>query len=203
MIDQKMQVFSCDQGSAEWFAARMGIPTSSMFQSIVAGSDGRLTYMRKLAGERITGEPASTFQNEDMIRGQRLEPEIRAYYELISGDEVEKVGFIRNGKCGASTDGLVGDHGVVEFKSTEPHLLIPMIEAFKKHRTFPLKFYAQCQGALMVSDRAWCDLVVYWPKMPKLKIRTERDEGYISQLRNAIDVFDLDLRRLVTRLKEF
>ena len=186
------------QGSPEWFEARRGIPTSSMFLTILAGAEGRLTYMRKLAGERITGHPASSYQSEEMLRGQRLEPEIRAYYELIRGVEVQKIGFIRNGKFGASTDGLVGENGVTEFKSTEPHLLIPMLD---KNRVFPPKFYAQCQGALMASDRVWCDLVVYWPKMPKLVIRTERDEPYIKQLRDAVDVFDLEIRRLVGRLK--
>jgi YqaJ-like viral recombinase domain len=189
------------QGSPEWFEARRGIPTSSMFQTILAGADGRTTYMRKLAGERITGEPASTYQNEDMLRGKRLEPEIRAYYELTKGVDVQNVGFIRCGKSGASTDGLIGDDGVVEFKSTEPHLLIAMLD--RKPRIFPQKFYAQCQGGLMVSKRKWCDLVVYWPKMPKLVMRTLRDEAYIQQLRDAIDVFDLDLRRMVKRLKEF
>lgn len=171
-----------------------------MFQTILAGGEGRLTYMRKLAGERLTGQPASNYQNEDMLRGKRMEPEIRAFYEFTKDVEVYRVGFIRCGKLGASTDGLVGIDGCVEFKSMEPHLLIQLLDR-KGPKIFPPRFYAQCQGALLASNCTWCDLVVYWPKMPKFVVHTERDEPYLLELRNAIDVFDLEIRRLVGRLK--
>lgn len=194
-----IQYLDVEQGSPEWLAARLGIPTASQFQTILAAGKGRETYLWKLAGERMCGEVSEGYTNADMERGKRMEPLIRADYEFRSGNEVTRIGFIRNGKTGASTDGLVGKDGIVEFKSTEPHLLIPLVKAKK---VFPPKHYAQCQGGLMVSGRKWCDLMIYWhPRMPRLLVRTERDERFISELRDAIDVFDLELRRLVKELE--
>lgn len=201
-MNDEVIYFHVDQGSSEWFAARLGIPTASNFQAILAHGDGREKLLWQLAGERMTGEIAETYSNEDMERGRRLEPLIRRDYEIERGVEVERIGFLRRGKCGASTDGLVGDDGIVEFKSCKPTVLIPMIERPIDRLKFPKQYYAQCQGGLMVSGRQWCDLMVFWhPKMPHLLVRTERDESYIDELRKAIDVFDLELRRLVQRLE--
>jgi YqaJ-like viral recombinase domain len=193
-----IEVLDCQQGSLEWYAARRGIPTASMFQTILAGGEGRKTYLYKLAGERLSNEDPEPYNNAAMERGRRMEPVIRADYEFKADVEVQQVGFIRNRKTGCSPDGLVGDDGVVEFKSTAPHILIPMLEAGR----FPNKFLAQCQGALMITGRKWCDLVVFWPQMPRLCMITRRNEDYISELRDAINVFDLELRRLVERLKQ-
>lgn len=190
-----------EQGSPEWFALRLGIPTASMFKVLMAKTDtkaGRTTYLYKLAGERLTGEPMENFSNAAMEDGKEKEPLLRNHYAFVRDVEVQTVGFIRNGKCGASPDALIGDDGLLEIKRAAPHILIPLLEK----GTFPNEHFAQCQGGLMVSKRKWCDLVVGHPKMPKqLIIRTERDEGYIADLRNAVDLFDLDLRRLVERLK--
>jgi hypothetical protein len=194
----EIELLDCEQGSPEWDAARLGLPTASQFHTILAGSAGRQSYLWQLAGERLTGEPSETYSNEDMERGKRMEPMIRSDYQFRRGVEVTRVGFIRNGKCGASTDGLVGDDGIVEFKSAKPSVLAPLLPEKGRGVTFPKRFYPQCQGGLMVSGRQWCDLMVFWhPKMPFLLVRTERDEAYIAKLRDAIDVFDLELRRLV------
>lgn len=198
-----MEIFdTIEQGSPEWHELRRGIPTASMFKTLMAKSDaraGRSTYLYKLAGERITGEPAENYTNEAMDAGKRDEPELRERYTARSIVTVKQVAFVRNGKCGCSPDALIDDDGVLEIKRTAPHLLIPMLLEPTK---FPKMHYAQCQGALMVTERKWCDLLVGHPKMPnELVIRTERDEQYIAQLRDEVDLFDLELRRLVEKLK--
>jgi len=196
MLD--FQIIDCEQGSPEWHQARAGIPTASEFQTILALGKGRASYLWTLASERMTEEPAPSYSNADMERGKLMEPVIRRDYEFRTGNQVQQIGFMRNAKCGCSTDGLVGDDGVVEFKSSAPHILGPLIET----GTFPNQYKAQCQGPLMISGRQWCDLVVFWhPKMPALRVRAERDELYIAALRDAIDVFDLELRRLVKKLQ--
>lgn len=197
-----IEIFEFEQGGAEWHEARRGIPTASMYQTILAGGDGRRTYLYKLAGERITEQLATNYTNPAMERGKTMEPEVRAYYAFRENVDLHRVGFVRNGKTGCSPDALIGEHKVLEIKTTEPHLLIPMLlKAKKDPHYFPSKHYAQCQGILMNTERLDCDLVVYWPKMPKLLVRTERDVRFIQGLHDAIDVFDLELRRLVTELK--
>lgn len=197
-----MEVYDdIEQGSEAWHELRRGIPTASMFKTLMAKGEqkGRATYLYKLAGERITGECAENYTNEAMEAGKRDEPELRRDYAFVHDCEPQLVAFIRNGKSGCSPDALIGDDGVLEIKRTAPHLLIPLLLEPAK---FPPAHYAQCQGALMVTGRKWCDLLVGHPKMPKrLIVRTERNEDYIGELRDAVDVFDLELRRLVERLK--
>jgi hypothetical protein len=202
----EIEIFEGDQGTDEWKALRRGLPTASMFKVLMVKNDtkaGRTTYLHKLAGERITGESMENFSNEAMEDGKDKEPQLRADYAFLRDCEPRQVAFIRNGKCGASPDGLINDDGMLEIKRAAPHILIPMLlKAKEDPNYFPSIHYAQCQGGLMVSGRQWCDLLVGYPKMPRpLIVRTERNDSYIQELRNAVDVFDLELRRLVEKLK--
>ena len=198
-----MEIFDCIQNSPEWFAARCGLPTASMFATILAkGKDGgksvtREKYLHALAGERITGEHVAGYTNANLERGHTMEDEARQHYAFVRDCEPQLVGFVKNGKCGASPDSLIGEAGVLEIKTAIPSVLIPL---FLKGE-FPAEHRAQCQGILMVTERQWIDIIIYWPKMKPLIVRAERDEGYISELRNAVDVFDLELKKLVERLK--
>lgn len=194
-----------EQGSPEWFELRRGIPTASMFKVLMVKNEaqkGRLTYMHKLAGERITETTATSFVNADMERGKEMEPLIRRHYSFVRDCDPHEVAFVRNGKFGASPDALIGDDGLLEIKSAEPHILIPMLlKAKQDPNYFPPEHKAQCQGSLMATGREWIDLVVY--SHPKLLLitRATRDEDYIQELRDEVDLFDLELRRLVERLK--
>jgi len=196
-----------EQGSDEWRQLRLGIPTSSMFKVLMTKTEekkGRTTYLHKLAGEQITGEPMENFTNDAMEDGKAKEPLLREDYTFYRGSEPRQVGFIRSGKCGCSPDGLIGDAGLLDIKRAAPHVLIAMRLRWLADPTyFPSEHYAQCQGGLMVSGRTWCDLLVGYPKMkPPLIMRTWRDELYIQQLRDAVDLFELELRRLVFKMKD-
>lgn len=198
-----MQIFNCEQGSAEWFACRAGIPTASQFATIMAKGRGggesktRRTYMLKLAGEILTGEPMDNFSNHHMERGHEMEPEARNYYAFMQDAEPELVGFIRNGDCGASPDSLIGTNGLLEIKTKLPHLLLDVLLTDE----FPPEHKAQGQGQLWVAEREWLDLVCYWPKMPKFIKRAYRDEQYIKELASAVDQFNSELHEIVERFK--
>src|SRR5882757_6411390 len=107
-----IEVFDVEQRSPEWLEVRRGLPTASMFGVILAQSDerkGRASYMRKLAGEIITGIPMVSYTNDDMDRGVSEEPEILARYQFEQDVEVHHVGFIKNDNKGCSPDGLIGE----------------------------------------------------------------------------------------------
>lgn len=200
------EFFDIEQGTPEWHELRRGIPTASNFKLLMANSEerrGRTTYLHKLAGERITGVPATSFINEYMEGGKRAEPEIRRDYAFLRDCEPMQIGFVRNGLCGASPDSLVGENGMMEAKKAEPHILIPMMLKWRENPTyFPPEHYAQCQGNLMVAEAEWIDLIVYaHPKMKRLIARAYRDEAYIRALSQEIERFDLELRRLVEKLR--
>jgi hypothetical protein len=200
-----LTVFDCEQGSEEWFRARLGLPTASEFATIIASSRngnesvGRKKYMRKLAGEIITGEPAPSYINSAMERGKAMEAEARAFYAFHTDADPMLVGLILNDGKGCSPDAILGKDGLLEIKTKEPHILIECIE----QDTFPNEHKAQCQGALWISEREWIDLFAYWPKMPPFIKRAYRDDAYIKQLKTAIDKFRFELSELVERIRRY
>lgn len=198
-----MIIYNCDQGSPDWFQARLGIPTASMFATVLAkGKDGgasvtRRSYMMKLAGEIITGEPMEKYTNGHMERGHEMEDEARSWYSFVRDAPMRQVGFIKNGSKGASPDSLIGDDGILEVKTAAPHILAEYL----LKDTFPAEHMAQAQGNLWVSERQWLDIIVYWPSMPKFTKRLVRDEDYIAKLSTAVDAFNAELQEIVARIK--
>lgn len=194
-----------EQNSAAWYECRRGIVTASELHTVIANGRGggesktRASYMRRLAGEILTEEPAETFKSAEMDRGHTMEPEIRSYYSMVNDVDVKQVGFIRNGRIGCSPDGLVGNRGAVEFKSKKPEVLIGVLQA----KELPSEHKAQVQGILMVTEREWVDFMAYWPKMPKFELRVHRDEAYIASLRRGVAQFYEELDALVDFLKSY
>lgn len=197
-----MQVFTdLEQGSPEWFAARAGIPTASRFATVMAKGEGktRSEYMRKLAGEILTGEPSEQFSNAHTDRGNAMEDEARETYAFINDAEIQRVGFIRNGSKGASPDSLVGTNGGLEIKTALPHIQIDRLERDR----LPPEHKAQVQGNLWIAEREFWDFVSYWPRLPVLTVRVYRDEEYIANLSSEIDRFNDELAALVERVRAY
>jgi len=198
-----MEIFDCEQGSDEWFARRIGLPTASNFPLVLSKGVGgeasktRQTYLYKLAGEIITGkQPSESFSNVHTERGHAMEPDARRLYAFMTDTEPMRVGFIRNGRAGCSPDALIGENGLLEIKTKLPHL---MIETMLKDE-FPAMHKAQCQGELLIAEREWIDLFVYWPDFPAIIMRAERDEPYIKKLSDAIDAFNAELDEVVSKV---
>lgn len=198
-----MQIINCEQGTEEWFRARAGMPTASEFATVMASGRGggdsktRRTYMLKLAGEILTGEPSESYSNAHMERGKIMEEEARRWYAFSRDVEPERVGFIVNGPKGCSPDSLLGPAGMLEIKTAVPYILI---EKLLKGEFSP-EHKAQCQGALWVAEREWIDLVTYWPRLPPLVVRAQRDEVYIAGLARAVDQFNEELAEMVAEVR--
>lgn len=196
-----MQVFNIEQGEKAWRLARLGIPTASKFSTVMAKGEGktRSEYMRLLAGEILTGEPAETFKNAHMDRGKTMEDEARETYAFIEYAEITRVGFIRNGNKGASPDSLVGENGGLEIKTALPHIQIDRLE----RNRLPPEHKAQVQGNIWLAEREWWDFVSYWPRLPLLTVRVYRDAEYIKQMSDEIDRFNDELAGLVERIRAY
>jgi hypothetical protein len=194
-----IEVFDCEQGSPEWFECRRGIPTASEFATVMAKGEGktRRTYLLKLLGERLTGEPTESYSNVHMERGKEMEAEARAMYEFMKDVETRQVGFIRNGDRGASPDSLIENNGGCEIKTKLPHL---QLDVLLRDR-LPPEHVAQCQGFLWVAEREWVDFVSYWPKLPLFVKRVYRDEEYIKNLASEVALFNAELAQLVDRFE--
>lgn len=196
-----LEIIDCIQGAAEWHAARLGIPTSSKFATVMAKGEGktRTEYMRRLAGEIITGEPSETFSNDHMGRGKVMEDEAREKYAFDHEVEPVLVGFVRNGQMGSSPDSFIGARGGLEIKTALPHILIEHLD----RGDIPPVHRAQVQGNMLVAEREWWDLSIYWPKMPPCYRRTARDETYIANMKGEIDRFNDELAALVERIRRY
>lgn len=200
-----VELFDCEQGSADWFRCRLGIPTASEFATVMAkGKDGgasltRKKYLYQLAAEILTGDIGESYTNPFMERGKAQEAEARAYYAFVCGAEPDLIGFIKNGQKGASPDALVGNDGLLEIKTRIGHL---QVELLLQDR-FPPEHKAQVQGALWVAERAWCDLAVYSPGLPIFIRREFRDDGYIANLAGAVARFNEELAAIVEKVRGY
>lgn len=200
-----MQLFEVEQGTPEWLAARAGIPTSSEFHTVLAvgpkggKSVGRVSYLNKLAGEILTGEPMVNYVNADMERGKAMEDEARDLYAFMNSIEPQRVGFIRNGNKGASPDSLIGDMGGLEIKSAAAHIQIGRLLADE----LPSEHKAQVQGNLWIAEREWWDFASYCPKLPLFIKRVFRDETYIKRLSEEVDLFNTELQQTVEYIRRY
>jgi hypothetical protein len=195
-----MEIINCEQNSPEWLRARAGIPTASMFATVLAKGEGktRRTYMMKLAGEIITGDPMDSFSNEHTERGHEQEPDARDLYAFQTGATLDRVGFIKDGRKGCSPDSLIGEDGGAEIKTRLAHL---QAELLCKGEV-PTTHKAQIQGTLWISRRKWWDFVSYCPKMPLFVSRVERDDPYIQKLATEVDAFNRELDAVVAQIRD-
>lgn len=182
------------QGSDDWLAARLGMPTSSEFERIVTPAKlgyaaGAKTHMHRLLAEWMYGAPLEAFDGGWVKRGKELEPEAARFYEMERDVETTPVGFVTtdDGTAGASPDRLVGEVALVEFKC-------PALETHVGYMLDPQSLLAeyriQHQGQLWVCvDREYVDMVSYYPGFPAVIVRTYRDELVQKALNTHVPAF--------------
>jgi hypothetical protein len=181
----------CVALSREWLMLRCGLPTSSEFHKILTPggklSDQSRLYMHCLLAELMLGRPLENPATQWMIRGQDTESEAISAYEFQADIETEAGGFFTDDLAtyGASPDRLVQSDGIVEMKVPAPQTHVGYLigqPVTKDHSV-------QVQGQMLVTGRAWVDLVSYHPEMPLVVVRVERDEKCIALLSDALAAF--------------
>lgn len=205
-----MNYIPCEQGSAEWFAARAGKVTASNIVDVLAvlkkggESQARFKYKLQLIAEICTGKAQENFVSPAMEWGIQQEAFARAAYELRTDSEVEKVGFFIHpeiDQAGASPDGVVvGTKGLIEIKcpNTVTHLSYILADAV------PEDYQPQMLWQMACSGREWCDFVSYDPRMPEhLQLfikRFPRDDARISDYEHAVVDFLAEIDALMLKL---
>lgn len=200
-----MEIFDDPQGSPEWYAARLGLPTASQFQTIISGTKDakdkktRTDYLYKLAGEILTGQPMDKYNNALMDRGHEFEDDARNFYALSTNTEPKRVGFIKANGTGCSPDSLVGEDGGLEIKIALPHVQIDRL----LRGELPSAHKAQVHGNIWIANRKWWDFVSYCPQLPMLRVRVIRDEAYNLELQKSVISFNDELSLLVKKIKNY
>ncbi|VVE85158.1 lambda exonuclease family protein [Pandoraea sputorum] len=194
-----MILIQCEQGSPEWLAARVGVITASKFREAIETTQKGLQtaksslYGAQVAIERISGQPCDEgFNSWQMKRGQEMEPLARMEYEAQTGNFASESGIVLTDDrlFGYSTDGLVGDDGLIEIKS-----LVSAIGVLEMWRDQDLSEYMhQIQGGLWITGRKWCDFVMYAPQLESVNKqlfcrRVERDEAFIDVMTQKLLAF--------------
>jgi len=195
----------CAQGSAAWHKARLGIPTGSQFSKILTPATRKPStqahgYMMTLLAEWLTGEPSGADASAFMDRGTQLEPLARKWYSFERDVDVREVGIVLRDDemVGASPDGLVGDDGTIEIKN-------PSASTHVGYLLDPSGlngYFAQVQGALWLTGRAWTDVISYNPAMPPVVVRVPRDEKFIEALDREVSAFVVRLKAARARLEK-
>lgn len=182
------------QGTDEWFAARLGKVTASRAADVLTkkGSAARANLSAQLVLERLTNTKGESFSSAAMQWGVDQEPFARAAYEAHSGVWVDTVGFVQHPtieRAGASPDGLVGLDGLVEIKCPNTSTMIDTLLTGK----VPSNYVTQMQMQMACTGRAWCDYAVFDSRMPvKAQLfvkRVQRDQKYIDDLNKEIIAF--------------
>ena len=201
---------SDEQRTEEWFAQRLGKVTASKVADLMAKTKSgygtsRDNYMAQLVVERITNTKAESYSNAAMEWGTTQEPFARAAYEALTGMMVEEVGFVQHPTiawAGASPDGLVNDDGLVEIKCPNTATMIDTLLTGK----VPQKYFIQMQMQMACTKRAWCDYVVFDPRMPtKAQLfvkRVPRDDAFIAEMEAEIINFLAEVDVQVSQLTQ-
>jgi putative phage-type endonuclease len=199
-----------EQGTPEWFAARLGNVTASRVADVIAKtksgySASRENYMAQLICERMTNTVAESYTNAAMAWGTETEPLARAAYESLADVLVDEVGYIAHPtieRAGASPDGLIGLFGLLEIKcpNTATHIDTLISEQV------PTKYITQMQWQMSCTGRTWADFVSFDPRLPSgLQMfvkRVEFDAEYVAMLKEEVIKFLTELDAKISKLNE-
>lgn len=169
------------QGSEEWLQARLGVVTASNFSKVFTTtgkpSTSREGLINQLIAENLTNKPTDVFKSDAMARGNELEPQARAMFEVMMGVDVEEVGLIKlkDHEIGCSPDGLFDDTGI-EIKCPLPATHC----AYLRSNKLPSTYVQQVQGTMFVLGLERYFFMSFHPEMKPLIIEVKRDEKLLE-----------------------
>lgn len=163
---------TAEQGTDQWLLHRVGKLTGSRMADAMAflkngtEAEARRKLKLQILAERLTGRMTETYQTEAMKWGIEQEPNAKAHYEETTGELITNCGFALHDTLdgwGASPDGLLGKHGLLEIKcpATTTHL------DYLTTGVVPEKYKPQMLCQLAVTERKWCQFMSYDPRLPE------------------------------------
>ena len=197
-----------EQGSDAWHDQRRGMVTASVVGKLItaktlkpASNDISRSITALLTAERITGWTDPTYVTDDMLRGKESEPLALDAYSKHHAPVttcglmvLEQSGW----RLGYSSDGLVGDEGLIEVKAprAKNHLTTIIKGAI------PPEHMAQCQAGLFVSGRKWLDFVSYVGGMPIWVKRVYPNPQWFEAIVAAVEKFEENSAELIAIYKQ-
>jgi predicted phage-related endonuclease len=202
-------IIDAPQRSPEWFQSRLGRLTGSVAGKMLAKgrtkgeeSKQRRNLRLQLVLERLTGAPMQDdYQTPAMQAGLEREPLAFAAYEALTGEMVQRSGFLahREHMAGCSLDGHIGDFDVLlSIKCRQPaaHL------AFLQSGTIPADALAQIRHELWLTGSAEHHYFSWNPDFPEalqarvvtVKRASVDVDGYAALALAFLDEVDAEYR---------
>lgn len=205
-----MPFHDIQQRTPEHDALRLGRVTASRVADVIASGKGgapsasRKNYLAELAIERLTGKIGTHYSSKPMDFGTETEPEARRLYAFETDNPILNGGFFTHASidgAGASPDGRIGEHGLIEVKCPNSATHIDKLLG----KGISGRYQTQAQFQMAASGRLWVDHVSYDPDMPVSMrmsiVRIRRDPATIVELERAVRTFLAELDEMVGTLK--
>ncbi len=198
-----------EQNTEEWLDLRIGRVTASKASTVMANygkafGEPAKNYAVQIALEQIRGVRLhhDTYTNAHMQRGHEEEPIARQLYGDIYFCDVKDGGFVTLGDdLGASPDGLVGDHTIVEIKSGLPHVHYARMRRGK----IDPAYWWQCIVLLIVTGRRHLHFAAYCADFPEdSRLLVYELDATSDEVGEAIAKFDTrmtEFRELISDIK--
>ena len=191
-----VKIHNVEQGSAEWFSLRMGMPSASRFKDLVTPTGKPSTsitkYSHELLAERLSGSPFESVSTFAMRRGIELEPMAADVFTFQTDLITREVGYVTNDdeKVGCSPDRLVKDIGL-EIKCPN-HVTHTQ---YLLGGELPGEHKAQVQGTMWIMGIEEYWFMSFHPQLPNFICKVCRDDKYIAVLESQV-------QRLLEMLEE-
>ena len=189
-----MKIHDVQQGSPQWEALRLGIPTASDFDKLLTPSfairTGEMpkTYLHKKLAEKFYGRPMDEGSTFNMDQGNLLEREAMPWLAFAHDIDPYRVGFCTtdDGRIGCSPDALIGEESGLEIKCPTA----PIHLKYLLNGELPEDYRCQVHGSMYVTGRPrWMFLSYTRNGLPKLLLTVQRDEAIQAKIHEALTLF--------------
>jgi len=189
------------QDSEEWHRLRAQCLTSSEMTKVLQPSTKeRSQSLRSLVAYKVYAQLTENYEEAQIIspgilRGKEFEPIARSFYEKHF-QPVREIGLVTrqtpSGVVGASTDGLIGDDGLLEIKCLggSKHFLTCISDVPERG------YEMQVQTELFVTGRRWCHLMFYNLDLGARVVTVYPDPEAEAWIRKALDLFYYEVARV-------
>jgi len=204
-----IKIHDVDQRSTEWFDLRKKYPlTASKGLAIATNGSGLETLCWESVVKRMSLNDEFSYTNDNTERGNELEQDALAVYELETGNTVGIIGFITDEDIskvgGASPDGWIGEDGNLEIKCPSDVKFLKLLAEYKQTGTVKVEsgYYNQMQMQMLFGNRKWTDYVMFNPNFKeniiivrvltdpvtfeKIKIGLKKGEEIINEIENKL-----------------
>lgn len=207
------------QGSIEWFEARIGKFTASEIYRLMTDpkgsaefSKGAMSYIIEKASERITGYSNRDFNSDAMAFGNEQEPKARMIYEIETGKTIQEVGFYSPMLLpyfGASADGLIPGERGIEIKcpyETSQALKLYLCKTSDELKKENPGYWWQCQAGMLAYDLPVWDFICYdillYEKFGLKVLTIERDSEDIAKMCERLSNSNKKVEEIIKSLQQ-